>query len=48
MSNLLVRGDKKPKRSWSTENDPEYYYGKVEQIFSQLELIVHIISFKFK
>ena len=38
MSNLLVRGDKKPKRSWSIKTDPEYYYGKVEQIFGHLEL----------
>lgn len=34
----MVRGDKKPKRSWSIETDPEYYYGKVEQMFGQLEL----------
>ena len=24
LSNLLVRGDKKSKRSWSIETDPEY------------------------
>ena len=38
LSNLLVRGDKKPKRSWSIETAPEYYYGKVDQIFGQLEV----------
>ena len=38
LTSLLVRGDKKSKRLWSNETDPEYYYGKVEQMFGQLEL----------
>lgn len=38
LSNLLVKGDKKLKRSWSIEIDLEYYYGKIEQMFGQLEL----------
>jgi len=33
-----VRGDKKPKRCCYNENISEYYFGKLEQIFGQLEL----------
>ena len=38
LTNLSVRGDKKVKKSWTNETIPEYYYGKVEQMFGQLEL----------
>ena len=35
LSNLLVRGDKKAS---SDQSQSDYYYGKVEQMFGQLEL----------
>lgn len=38
LTNLSVRGDKKPKRSCLNETIPEYYFGKLEQVFGQLEL----------
>ena len=38
LTNLSVRGDKKIKKSWTNETVPEYYYGKVEQMFGQMEL----------
>lgn len=37
-NNLLVRRDKKPKKSQFDKTEAKYYYGKVEQIFGQLEL----------
>ena len=38
MDSLSVRGDKKSSKQLTSESRLNYYYGKVEQMFGQLEL----------
>ena len=38
MNNLSVRGDKRSSKQLTEQSESNYYYGRVEQMFGQLEL----------